>query len=92
VLLARLLPFVSFDVISYAAGLTPLTFARFLVATGIGQLPATLLYSWLGQGATGSVRAVFWSFSIIAALAIICWASASVFRRRIGTDPRKVSD
>lgn len=41
ILIARLLPFVSFDLISYGAGLTPVSFWRFLVATGIGQLPAT---------------------------------------------------
>jgi uncharacterized membrane protein YdjX (TVP38/TMEM64 family) len=71
VLIARLLPFVSFDIISYGAGLTPMKFGRFLLATGIGQLPATLLYSYLGQNVTGSVRALFWVFTIMIALVLI---------------------
>lgn len=81
ILVARLLPFVSFDVVSYAAGLTPMRFSRFLLATGLGQLPATLLYSWLGQTATGSLRMVFWAFSIAAALAVLSVALAPRLRR-----------
>ncbi len=70
VVVARLLPFVPFDVISYGAGLTPMPYWRFLIATGIGQLPATLVYSWLGQNMSGSVRAVFWSFLGFLAIAV----------------------
>lgn len=46
ILVARLLPFVPFDPISYAAGLTPMKFGAFFLATGLGQLPATLIYSY----------------------------------------------
>ena len=46
ILVARLLPFVPFDPISYAAGLTPMTFGGFFLATGLGQLPATIVYSY----------------------------------------------
>lgn len=46
IFVARLLPFVPFDPISYAAGLTPMTFAGFFLATGLGQLPATIVYSY----------------------------------------------
>jgi uncharacterized membrane protein YdjX (TVP38/TMEM64 family) len=49
VLVARLLPFVPFDPVSYAAGLARLGFVRFLVATGVGQLPATIVYSLAGD-------------------------------------------
>ena len=45
VLICRLLPFVSFDIVSYAAGLTSMSFISFFVATGVGQLPACLLYT-----------------------------------------------
>ncbi len=41
----RLLPFVPFDPVSYAAGLTSLRFWPFMLATGVGQLPATIVYS-----------------------------------------------
>lgn len=46
ILVARLLPFVPFDPISYAAGLTGMGFWGFFLATGVGQLPATLIYSY----------------------------------------------
>lgn len=49
ILIARLLPFISFDAVSYAAGLTNINFWSFFWATGIGQLPATLVYSKLGE-------------------------------------------
>jgi uncharacterized membrane protein YdjX (TVP38/TMEM64 family) len=73
ILVARLLPFVPFDAVSYGAGLTATRFGPFLVATGLGQLPATLLYSYLGESASGSVRALFWAFSIAAALLVLYW-------------------
>ena len=43
ILVCRLLPFVSFDAVSYFAGLTPMGFLAFFVATGIGQTPATIV-------------------------------------------------
>ena len=49
VLVARLLPFVPFDPISYAAGLTSTTRLRFIGANLIGQIPATFIYSTLGS-------------------------------------------
>jgi len=83
VLIARLVPFISFDVVSYAAGLTAMRPTRFLVATGLGQLPATLLYSWLGQQATGSLKLLFWAFSLTLALAILGWMLAPALRKRL---------
>lgn len=71
VLIARLVPVISFDVISYGAGLTDMRFLGFAVATGIGQLPATLLYSYLGDRVTGSIKALFWGFGIVIAVSII---------------------
>jgi uncharacterized membrane protein YdjX (TVP38/TMEM64 family) len=70
VLLARLLPFVPFDPVSYCAGLTSTGFRPFLVATGLGQLPATLLYSWLGERASGSMTVLLRAFSVVAALLV----------------------
>ncbi|MCS2172628.1 TVP38/TMEM64 family protein [Scandinavium sp. TWS1a] len=53
ILICRLLPFVPFDPISYAAGLTSLRFRSFMLATGLGQLPATIVYSCVGSWLTG---------------------------------------
>jgi uncharacterized membrane protein YdjX (TVP38/TMEM64 family) len=80
VLLARLLPFVPFDPVSFGAGLTALRFGPFLLATGLGQLPATVVYSYLGERVSGSVRVLFWICAIVIAVAVIGWAAA---RRRV---------
>ncbi|MDR2618386.1 MAG: TVP38/TMEM64 family protein, partial [Treponema sp.] len=49
IIIARLLPFVPFDPVSYAAGLTGISFIGFFAATGAGQLPATIVYSYFGS-------------------------------------------
>ena len=71
VLIARLVPIISFDVISYGAGLTGMRFLGFWIATGIGQLPATILYSYLGDEATGTIKILFWAFGIVIAISIV---------------------
>jgi uncharacterized membrane protein YdjX (TVP38/TMEM64 family) len=83
ILISRLLPFVSFDIISYGAGLTPVSFWKFLVATGIGQLPATIIYSYLGQNLTGSVQVLFWVFSITVAIFVLGWTVGPIVLKRI---------
>lgn len=83
VLIARLLPFVSFDIISYGSGLTSLGFWRFFIATGIGQLPATLVYSYLGQNMTGTVKVVFWTFVVLLGLVVVVPALKPAFERRL---------
>lgn len=45
----RLMPFLSFDLVSYAAGLTPLTLWRFAVATLLGIAPASYLLAHFGE-------------------------------------------
>ena len=49
VLVSRLLPFVSFDIVSYAAGLTVLSFWRFAVATLAGIIPASFVLAHFGS-------------------------------------------
>lgn len=56
IIIARLLPFMSFDIVSYAGGLTSMSFRSFFIATGIGQLPATLIYSYAGEMLGGGAR------------------------------------
>jgi uncharacterized membrane protein YdjX (TVP38/TMEM64 family) len=49
VFLARLLPFLSFDVVSYGAGLTKLSATRFAAATFLGMLPLTFVFVSFGS-------------------------------------------
>lgn len=51
VLLTRLIPFFPFDLISYAAGLSRLRFDKFILATVIGETPASFIYAWVGARA-----------------------------------------
>ena len=49
VFVTRLAPFISFDVISYAAGLTKLTLLRFTLATLMGIIPISFVLAHLGS-------------------------------------------
>ena len=46
--LVRIMPFVSFDAVSYGAPLVGVPFPRFLLATAVGIIPSILIYSYLG--------------------------------------------
>ncbi|MFA7573801.1 MAG: TVP38/TMEM64 family protein [Lutispora sp.] len=71
ILIARLLPFVSFDIVSYAAGLTSMSFWSFFWATGLGQLPATIVYSYVGGMLTGTVKTFVMGLLIFFALSVL---------------------
>lgn len=59
VFVTRLAPFISFDVISYAAGLTRLTVGRFFLATLMGIIPISFLLAHLGsEAANGEVQEI----------------------------------
>lgn len=49
VFLSRLVPFISFDAVSYVAGLTPLTFWRFAIATLAGVVPVSFALAYFGD-------------------------------------------
>ena len=86
ILIARLLPFVSFDLVSYAAGLTPMKIVPFLLATGLGQLPATLVYSYIGGMLTGSVKVVVTGLMILFAVVVMGVLLKKVYQDRHKSD------
>jgi uncharacterized membrane protein YdjX (TVP38/TMEM64 family) len=49
IVVLRLLPFISFDIVSYAAGLTNITWWRFLIATTVGIIPASFILAHFGS-------------------------------------------
>lgn len=79
ILVCRLLPFVSFDFVSYAAGLTNMSFTSFMIATGIGQLPATVVYSYVGGALTGGAQKLFIGLLILFAFSIIIGVMKKVY-------------
>lgn len=82
ILVCRLLPFVSFDLVSYAAGLTPMRKRDFLVATGLGQLPATIVYSYVGGMLTGSARLVVTGLFCLFALSVIVFGVKQAYQAK----------
>lgn len=84
ILICRLLPFVSFDIVSYAAGLTSMSFSSFFIATGIGQLPATIVYSYVGGMLTGGAKMMVTALMILFALSALI-----VLLRQIYTNKQK---
>lgn len=79
ILIARLLPFMSFDLVSYAAGLTGMSFLSFFVATGVGQLPATIVYSYVGGTLTGGAQKLMMGLLILFALSIAIFVVKKVY-------------
>ncbi|HEY2454698.1 MAG TPA: TVP38/TMEM64 family protein [Scandinavium sp.] len=82
ILLCRLLPFVPFDPISYAAGLTSMRFRQFFFATGLGQLPATLVYSCVGSLLVGGTYWLVTGLLIVFALAILIVMTKKIYLDR----------
>lgn len=74
VFISRLLPFVSFDIISYGAGLTKLSLGKFSLATFFGMIPLTLTYNYFGS-------VLFFSRGITLFLALLM----VIFLSRIGS-------
>lgn len=75
VFLTRLAPFLSFDAISYAAGLTPLSYWRFAVATLAGVAPISFLLAHGGEtifaAGNGNVLVTLLAFGGITAIPIL---------------------
>ena len=82
ILICRLLPFVSFDLVSYAAGLTGMGFWGFFVATGVGQLPATIVYSYVGGMMTGGLKYFVTGLMILFAIAALVALLKKVYNDR----------
>lgn len=86
VLIARLIPVVSFDLISYAAGLTNMTLWNFLWATALGQLPATIVYSFLGENITSGAKYGFFVFSGVVSLLVLSFVIKSKMEKRLSEE------
>jgi uncharacterized membrane protein YdjX (TVP38/TMEM64 family) len=72
VLVSRLLPFLSFDIVSYAAGLTVLSFWRFAVATVVGIAPSSFLLAHFGsEMGSGDVSRILLSVLALGGLTLL---------------------
>lgn len=78
VFVSRLVPFMSFDLISYGAGLTPLVWWRFLIANVAGMLPMNFLLVRFGDDlfaldVVGILVTTVAAVAIAAVAAILFW-------------------
>ncbi|MDP9479831.1 MAG: VTT domain-containing protein, partial [Actinomycetota bacterium] len=80
----RLLPLVSFDVISYAAGLSSIPFWKFFLASALGMVPGTLAFVYLGgaSSSTGFALALI-GLSVLAIVAYLYQRRRLKLRRRV---------
>jgi uncharacterized membrane protein YdjX (TVP38/TMEM64 family) len=72
VFISRLLPFISFDIVSYAAGFTALAWWRFALATLAGILPASFLLAHFGgEMATGELDRIMYAVLALGVLTAV---------------------
>lgn len=67
-----------------------MSFSSFFIATGIGQLPATIVYSYVGGMLTGGAKLFVTGLLIIFALSALIFMMRSIYmehmkRKRIRT-------
>ncbi len=80
---SRLLPFVSFDIMSYAAGLSVIHFWRFAVATLAGIVPASFVLAYLGNEAmSGNAATAGWTAALLGFFTLLSVGVAAAVQRR----------
>lgn len=86
VFITRLTPVIPFKLVSYGAGLTALTLTEYMLATGIGQTPAIVLYSILGQNLTKSIKSMIAVTSILIIAGAVAYYYREAIERRLFED------
>lgn len=79
ILVLRLIPLVSFDAISYAAGLSGIRFRSFFVATALGMLPGTFAFVYFGGAQAGPG-----TWAMLAGLGVLAFGAYLYQRRFFG--------
>ncbi|MGG3282573.1 TVP38/TMEM64 family protein [Paenibacillus solani] len=81
ILLVRMLPIVPQMAVNIYAGVAAIPFWTYAIATGIGKIPAILLYAWLGSGFVDHPV----MFTMIAAgLMLVTVIGVAIFRKNEG--------
>lgn len=73
VLTTRLIPMIPFKVVSYGAGLTAISVWQFAMATGLGQTPPIILYSFLGQNLNRSSHIILIATLLLAGIGLLAF-------------------
>jgi len=74
VFLSRLLPIISFDVVSYGAGFTKMSLRNFTAATLFGMIPLTFVYNYFGSVIVFGKRiTLIFGIAMVALFFLIPW-------------------
>jgi uncharacterized membrane protein YdjX (TVP38/TMEM64 family)/rhodanese-related sulfurtransferase len=77
VAVTRLVPFVPFNILNYALGLTRIRFDHYVLATAICMIPGTVAYTWLGHAGkaalAGNADAIRYGLVALGVLALIAF-------------------
>jgi len=89
VAVARLVPFVPFNVLNYALGLTRIGFGQYVLASLVCMAPGAAAYTWLGfagkEVLAGEASAIHYSLLALGLLAIMAFVPR--FLRRLRNEP-----
>jgi uncharacterized membrane protein YdjX (TVP38/TMEM64 family) len=90
VAVARLMPFVPFNLLNYALGLTRIHFDQYVVASLICMAPGAAAFTWLGfagkEALAGQASAIRYALLALGLLAILAFLPGFVRRLRAGPD------
>jgi uncharacterized membrane protein YdjX (TVP38/TMEM64 family) len=87
VFVSRLVPFMSFDLVSYAAGLTALKLWRFAMATLLGLVPISFVLAHMGSEIVDSSGLELTVITLLAGLLIVIpIALGAIYRSRQAAD------
>lgn len=87
VFVSRLLPFVSFDLVSYGAGLTPIKTWRFALATLLGLIPVSFLLAHFGGEMAGAEMNQAMTVLLLIGLLVAVPVAVRIIRSRRGREP-----
>ncbi|TVP50191.1 MAG: TVP38/TMEM64 family protein [Gemmatimonadales bacterium] len=79
VFLGRIVPFINPDLVSYAAGVTGIRWAPFLVAMAAGSVPSTVFYTLVG---TWAVDLAGWVLLVVGLASVLPLLGLILYRRR----------
>ena len=92
VTLMRLMPFIPFNLLNYALGLTRIPVASYVLASVISMTPGAAAYTWLGyagrEAVAGNDAAIRYGLMGFALLALIAFAPRLLARLRDGNSVR----
>ncbi|WP_114570168.1 TVP38/TMEM64 family protein [Exiguobacterium flavidum] len=80
VLLVRLIPFIPFDAISYASGLSKIRFRQFAVANYLGIIPGAFVYNNIGANLRDPYS---WRFAVAILLYVLFFIAGFFVQRRV---------